>query len=137
MVKVKQQVTCPYCKSATEFLQNSKAIYHGRNFGPVYLCRPCQAWVGCHPRSWLPLGRLANAELRKWKQKAHKAFDPLWQQQAARKQWPKGRARRVAYSWLSEKLNLQKGECHIGLFDIDLCRQVVEVCADPSDYFTE
>ncbi len=34
--------------------------------------------VGCHPGTKNSLGRLANAELRKWKSIAHRVFDPLW-----------------------------------------------------------
>jgi len=44
----------------------------------IYLCRSCDAYVGVHKGTDKPKGRLANAELREYKKKAHSAFDPLW-----------------------------------------------------------
>lgn len=67
---------CPYCERPAEFLASSARVYHGRDYGPVWACLPCAAWVGCHKGTTQPLGRLANAELRKAKMAAHAAFDP-------------------------------------------------------------
>ena len=66
---------CPYCDGVIEFLSSSESIYHGRDYGPVYICKPCQAWVGCHRGTIKPLGRLADKELRRAKIAAHDAFD--------------------------------------------------------------
>jgi hypothetical protein len=105
-------------------------------------CRPCGAWVGCHGRgAWLfnaagdkvisdgtyPLGRLAKAELRAAKRRAHEAFDPLWQESGA--------SRRVAYAWLAHALHIAVVDCHIGLFDVARCEEVVRICADPNNKF--
>lgn len=87
---------------------------------PFYLCAPCDAYVGCHPGTINPLGRLANAELRRAKKAAHAAFDPKWREG--------GMKRQQAYKWLSEQLGITREECHIGMMDVDLCRRVVEVC---------
>lgn len=91
---------------------------HDKRF---YRCAPCAAWVGCHPGSANPLGRLANAELRKAKSAAHTAFDPLWKSKRMR--------RKEAYGWLAERLGVKKNECHIGMFDVADCKRVVEICA--------
>ena len=76
MTRVK--VDCPYCKGQAKLI-DSKEIY-GRSYGMVWFCKPCDAWVGTHKNSkkHRPLGRLANAELRHWKQIAHTKFDLLW-----------------------------------------------------------
>lgn len=70
-------VYCDYCGHKAALVDDSE-IY-GRSFGhTAYLCRNCGAYVGCHGRTDKPLGRLADATLRKWKMAAHASFDPLW-----------------------------------------------------------
>jgi len=123
-------VTCPYCGGDAE-LVDSAEVYDGRSYGPIYLCRPCQAWVGVHkagPLKWEPLGRLADAELRQWKRRAHDAFDVLWKAKMATG-YSKGIARRLGYRWLADTLGIEEHRCHIGMFDVDQCRRVVEVCS--------
>ena len=96
------------------------AVIYGRSYGLVYYCEPCQAWVGCHPESTRPLGRLANSELRLAKREAHAAFDPIWK--TGKKK------RNQAYGWLALKLGIPRYRCHIGMFDVALCARAVEVC---------
>lgn len=124
-----QPVTCPYCHKPAQLVDGT-AIYlnrpdlAGKNF---YLCDPCDAYVGCHPAQTptqngvgdgtVPMGRLANAELRRAKNAAHAAFDPLWKS---------GRMhRKAAYKWLSKALGLTSQQTHIGMFDVDQCAAVV------------
>lgn len=114
-------IICQYCKAIPE-LVNGDVIYphrkdlHKRKF---YLCKACNAYVGTHEHTIKPLGILANAELRKAKNKAHAAFDPLWKN--------KEMTRREAYKWLAKQLNIEPKFCHIGMFTILTCEQVVEV----------
>jgi hypothetical protein len=71
---------CPYCGKWSEKV-SGKVIYSHRPdlYAKVfYRCAPCDAYVGCHPHSERPLGRLADAELRSMKSAAHAAFDPIW-----------------------------------------------------------
>jgi hypothetical protein len=119
---------CPYCQGEVTFMANSAPIYNGRNFGPIHICHPCRAWVGCHPNTYNPLGRLADATLRKAKSNAHRAFDPLWQAIQVRDGISKGEARARAYRWLAQQLGIDPPACHIGMFDVELCRRVVSVC---------
>ncbi len=112
-------ITCPYCHQPAVFVDSAE-VYR-RSYGMIYLCRPCRAWVGVHDGTDKPLGRLADAELREWKILAHAAFDPYWQNG--------GRGtRRRAYAALAATLGLSSDDCHIGLFDVDLCRRVVLAC---------
>lgn len=115
-----KQVFCDYCGRRAEYV-DSKVIY-GRSYGMVYLCRACNAYVGVHKGTDRPLGRLANAELRHWKKAAHAEFDPLWQYGRFQ-----GR-RKAAYRWLSEKMGLPESKTHIGMFDVALCKRVIEIC---------
>jgi len=113
-----KKVICDYCGRSAEYV-DSKAVY-GSSHGMIYLCRPCNAYVGVHKGTDQPKGRLANAELREYKKKAHSAFDPLWRYG--------GMTRRQAYQWLSGQMRIPEPEAHIGMFDVARCIRAIEVC---------
>ncbi|MGN1370618.1 MAG: DUF3268 family zinc-finger domain-containing protein [Aristaeellaceae bacterium] len=113
-----RKVYCDYCGSRAQYV-DSKVIY-GRSYGMIYLCKPCDAYVGVHRGTDVPLGRLANAELRKWKCAAHDAFDPIWKN--------KRMTRNAAYLWLSDQLGIPSKQTHIGMFDVPTCKKVVQIC---------
>lgn len=114
-----KKVFCDYCGRRAEYV-DSKIIY-GKSYGMIYLCRNCMAYVGVHKGTDKPLGRLANAELRRWKKEAHAAFDPLWQRGRFR-----GR-RNDAYRWLAEQMGIPVEETHIGMFDVEQCRRAIQI----------
>ena len=60
---------CPYCGKETELIDSAE-VYQGVSYGWMYICRPCDAYVGCYKGTTKALGRLANAELRKYKHEA-------------------------------------------------------------------
>lgn len=109
---------CPYCGLPPVFT-SSKEIYNGRDFGMIYLCRHCDAYVGVHKGTTTPLGRLADNQLRILKTKAHKAFDIYW--------FVSGERSKAYYS-LAKVLGLKREDCHIGLFDIEMCEKVILAC---------
>jgi hypothetical protein len=111
---------CPYCLEKPE-LVDSKTIY-GKSYGMMHLCRPCNAYVGCYKGSDVPLGRLADKDLREAKMAAHKAFDPVWKDG--------GMSRREAYQWLASQLDIPEEFCHIGMFDKEICEDVAEKLFD-------
>jgi len=119
-------VLCPYCGELAKFV-DSVEIY-GRSYGMVYLCGPCDAWVGVHEGTDIPLGRLANKALREAKKRAHAAFDPLWNGKMRRDGCSKTKARKAGYQWLARQLGIRASECHIGMFDEEMCDRVVEAC---------
>lgn len=88
-------------------------------------CRNCDAWVGCHDRTWKPMGELANDSLRRARKLAHEAFEDMWRKAAARKGWSEQIARSAAYSWVSKAM--QCGT-HVAGFDLDRCEMVLEAC---------
>lgn len=121
---------CPYCDEPAMPV-SGRVIYPHRSdlwTKPFWRCGPCRAWVGCHPGTERPLGRLADAELRIAKLAAHSAFDPLWKAKMRRDGCSKGKARGAGYAWLAEQLGIEKKRCHIGMMNADECRRVVEVC---------
>lgn len=122
--------TCPYCNNPAELVGGDAIYPHRPDLAgkKMWRCQPCGAWVGCHDGTTTPLGRLANAELRKAKQAAHAAFDRLWQAKLRREGCTKKEARGAAYRWLADQMGLDRETCHIGMFDVDTCRRVVEIC---------
>ena len=115
------RVICLYCGKDAELI-DSIEIYKVRSYGMAWLCRPCKAWVGTHKNSLehAPLGRLANAELRYWKKRAHIAFDPLWKSD--------GLSRNGAYSLLAAEMGIAREQMHIGMFDVNECKAAGAAC---------
>ncbi len=126
--KSKPVVLCPYCGALAECVEDT-AVYQRSYGGWVWLCRPCEAWVGSHKgsKTHIPLGRLATAELRKLKIEAHALFDPLWRAAMKHREWSQAHARGKAYAWLSKKMGIDRAECHIGMFDEARCRTAIEI----------
>lgn len=114
-------VICDYCGKPAQYVDS--AVVYGKSYGMIYHCPKCKAWVGVHKGTDTPLGRLANAELRQWKRDAHAAFDPMWRNK-------EHRTRRWAYEWLAEQMGLPLEQTHIGMFDVDQCKEVVRICEE-------
>lgn len=115
-------VWCPYCRRPARLVDATEIYVRSyRVGGKAWLCRPCGAWVGTHRNSpsHKPLGRLANAELRAWKQRAHEAFDPLYRFGFM--------SRSEAYGWLAREMKLPAEKAHIGMFGVEQCRRLVEL----------
>lgn len=125
-----RSVFCDYCREPCHLVTDVEL--YGRSYGGAmfWKCDPCGAWVGCHrnSRDFLPIGRLANSELRTAKIAAHTAFDPLWRHKMNVGKMSKNRARKEAYGWLSLKMGVDPKLCHIGMFDVPHCKRVVEIC---------
>ena len=126
-------VICPYCGKAAHYIASSAAIYRGVEYGPLYICRPCQAWVGVHRDTLIPLGRLADRELRLAKMEAHHIFDAIWRNRYAVKrardpQYSLGMARGGRYKALAQAMGIPRSQCHIGMFDAVQCRVAIEIC---------
>lgn len=117
---------CPYCQNEADWVEN-KEIY-GKNYGKsvmVWLCKPCDAYVGCHNNTRTPLGSMANRDTRTWRKKAHIAFDPIWKEKHLK--------RDRAYGFLRRRLGY---EVHIGESDIEQCKRIIDVC-EKDEWFKE
>lgn len=115
---VLQGKRCAYCAAPT-LLVDSAEVYHGRSYGPIWRCRPCDAHVGCHKGTQNALGRVAKADLRKAKMAFHEAFDPLWKSGA----WN----RNALYAELARKMGIDKELCHGGMMDLKQCEQAIAI----------
>ena len=127
-----EELKCPYCGGKAH-LRDASSIYHSFKYkGKMFVCEnfpKCDSYVGCHPNTTKPLGRMANKKLRTMKSKAHEYFDPLWKKRVFARKKSLSYNRTKAYQWLAEQLDLPESKCHIGLFDVDMCRKVMDVCS--------
>lgn len=124
-------VTCQYCGKSAK-LVNGLVIYpHRADLADkmFWLCKPCDAYVGCHAPSRhnkfdkaQPLGTLANKVLRQVRSLAHKTFDEIWRSGK--------KSRSEAYAWLASQLLIKQEDCHIAMFDYEQCRKTVKIAND-------
>lgn len=118
-------MNCNYCNKPAVWVEN-KEVY-GRNYGKSYmiwLCKPCDAYVGCHLNTEKPLGTMANKKLRALRIKAKDLFisfklNGKWNGDPQKKN--------VAYRWLRDNLKITADECHFGLFNEVMCKKVIEL----------
>jgi len=113
---------CPYCGDETQRVRGSDLYPHRPDLRHrrFVACLPCKAWVGVHGGTGRPLGTIADATLRRARQRAHGAFDPIWKSG--------GMKRTKAYVWLASQLGIEVERCHIAMFSEATCDRVVEIC---------
>lgn len=115
---------CDYCRDPATLVKGKKIYPHRPDLYELFFweCEPCKAYVGTHKNNpkHKRLGRLANAELRQAKKRAHFAFDPLWRRGDMN--------RREAYKWISEELQILPRYCHIGMFNLKQCKKLIKIC---------
>ena len=114
-----KSIICPYCNEQAPLTMGKQVYPHRPDLWDYkfFACFPCDATVGVHKHSEVPLGRLANKSLRQAKMRAHAAFDPLWKS--------KRMTRSQAYAWLAFSLKMTPKDCHIGMFNDLQCDAVV------------
>lgn len=114
---------CPYCAGPVALESNS--LIYGREYGDwpyTYICQPCDAYVGLHPFTDLPLGTLATRELRNLRKDSKAAFFALPNINP--------NARNHAYEWLALRMGMPYEACHFGMFTIDDCKRVLKIVVD-------
>lgn len=107
-----REVICDYCRQPAEISSTPR--------GPIWLCAPCDAWVPIHSNSKtaMPMGRLANAELREAKRQFNQAIRPIIDMAG----------RRRAYEWLAGAMVLSAHACDGHRFDLDQARAATQLC---------
>ena len=109
---------CPYCGCNVVFTSNAEVYGKKYGNGMCYKCTNCDAYVGVHTGTHIPLGRLANKKLRELKKQCHDAFDVFWKTK---------RERSVAYQWLADELNIPLKSCHFGWFDEEMLLKALDI----------
>lgn len=111
---------CPYCGS-TVVLRSADGIYQDNSRkAMLYVCShypQCDTYVRTHPGTTIPVGELANRELRVLRNRAHHYFDQLHHRGLMTKQ--------EAYLWLAALLQVPLSQAHIGYLGEYYCSQVI------------
>jgi len=113
-------VECPECGSRMFLRETKRFKYPNGGNRKFWGCgrwpeTGCQGIVGAHPDG-RPLGRPVDKKGREARQRAHAAFDVLWQHG--------GITRKQAYRWLSDYLGVP--DVHISDMTVQECDQVVD-----------
>lgn len=116
-VRIYRGEICPYCGKHSEYVDSQ--IVYGVSHGMIYICRPCNAYVGVHKGTDRAKGRLADKGLRNQKIEAHKYFDLIWKDKIM--------SRPSAYKMLAKQLNIPVQYTHIGMFGLKTCKSVVSI----------
>lgn len=115
---------CPYCDKYAVLTDGSE-VYPNRprlHEHKMWICRGCDAYVGCHEGTIRPLGDLANKALRAARMRAHELFNPIWMS--------KKMTRGQAYGEMAAKLGIDRRRCHIGMFDEAMCKRAIDAARE-------
>src|SRR5581483_10362961 len=125
-------VTCQYCRRPAELTTGDLEFPDIPNLTgkKLWVCRDCDARVGCRGNTDVPLGELGDGKLRTARQKGHEACDPLWREMSRRSGMPEGEARNVAYFWLAEQLGITREECHFGGMSYERILKATVLCRE-------
>ena len=105
-------MNCPYCEKEAKFISSRE--FYGKDYSTnVYVCYDCDAHVGTHKNSKVPLGTMANHKLRSLRRMCHQHFDVKWKHG--------GLSRTESYEWLQQEMNLSPEKAHIGMFNHKQC----------------
>lgn len=104
---------CPYCRVPTRLEEG------------YWRCPSCMAQVECHPGTTAAMGFVANASLRRERDKVHTVMDKLW--------LDGGMKRAEVYYKLRQEMKLTKARCHIAKFDEKQCQQALRCLKNIED----
>ncbi|WP_434034808.1 zinc-finger-containing protein [Cupriavidus sp. a3] len=123
------QPLCDSCGGKAVLARMGEAAYpYQEDHGPVWICPPCQAWIGVRARSkhHTPLGRLADAALREKKSQLHDALEPLVAAKMRRDGVNAFEARGKAMKWLIASLDLPIDSPTIHALSLEQCEQALQ-----------
>jgi len=120
---------CPYCFSAVELVTGAEVYPERPELATrnIWRCTLCDASVGCHKLGarvktssgrelisdgMLPMGSLADENLRAARTETHRMFDVLWQP-------PARMSRGDAYAWMARLLGIPTEDAHIACLSYD------------------
>ncbi len=127
LARVRDRIEPPqacHCCSGPVKLTNNRDIYNGHSFGDwpyVYRCTQCQAYVGLHPDTDLPLGLMAGRATVSARKDAKGVFQRLTRERF-------GNDRNAAYAWLAKALGIAPSICHFGMFGQEQAERAGQVC---------
>jgi len=87
------------------------------DYGLIWICPKCRAFVGCHKNSDRPKGFLANEEYRKTRKAAHALFDQIWKN--------KEMTRSQAYKRMAVILKIPEEDAHIAQLNLEQLQKLI------------
>lgn len=127
-VKALPQPHCDYCGERAQLARFGDDAYPFRDdYAPVWICTPCQAWIGVQPRSkhHTPLGRLADSALRDAKSRLHDALEPMAAAKARRDNMNLFEARAKALRWAATELGFEPVPHSLHALTLEQCEQAL------------
>ena len=125
MIDVKA-IKCNSCGGTVIFTSNSRLYGREYGSGKMYYCTQCGAYVGTHkPRPEEALGILGNKEMRDMKMRCHALFDTKWKNEPTSRK--RHIAKKNAYRWLADKLEIPVDDCHFGYFNMDTLNKAFKI----------
>jgi hypothetical protein len=130
-IKILKGQLCPYYNCETKLVSGEVVYPNWANESPrpkfvdkkYYMCvMNSDHYVGTYSGNKTSLGRVADKELRKLKNKGHNTFDPLWRNKTHFKN------QKEAYNWLSKRMNIPLEFTHFGMFTIEQCKEAIQHC---------
>ncbi|AOM40538.1 zinc-finger-containing protein [Xenorhabdus hominickii] len=114
---------CQCCRNHVTIAHHTEVFGEIRSRWPwLYVCWSCDARVGMHPETNIPLGYLADKPTREARRKGKQVFDRM----RAFRNWE----RTDAYRWLAWQLGISFNRCHFGWFDTDMCEKAEHICRE-------
>lgn len=111
---------CDICSSNSIVSCTNDKVYSSKKYGEwpwIYMCNDCKSYVGMHPFTNIPLGSLANYELRMLRTQSKKVFYEYMDST--------GISRTQAYVNLAKAMKMTVNECHFGWFKEDDCKRAI------------
>lgn len=127
-IKALPQPLCDYCSQRAALARYGDESYPYReDHGPLWICTGCQAWIGIHSRSTrnVPLGRLADAQLRDAKSRLHDTLEPLVAGKIRRDRVNPFEARAKAIRWVAVELGLEPVPASIHNLSLEQCERAI------------
>lgn len=124
--KENNQLRCPYCGAVARF-QSADGIYKDNSKNVMlYVCPnypECDSYVRVHEGTRIPVGSMANRELRRLRKEAHDHFNKLYLNGYMSKD--------EAYRWLADIIcTTDMSNAHIGSMSDYYCKLVIEKSKD-------
>lgn len=110
-------IPCPDCTGQLMLKTSDLGLFYGCEHFPQ-----CKAWHKAF-KTGDPVGVPANQTTRKWRAKAHKVFDKLFNGKRA------VMTKSEAYCYIQELMNLPEHQAHIGRFSKQQCKELISLLA--------
>ncbi len=118
-----RRIRCPVC-GGVGILRPASEIYGDpARTDRMYVCSNyprCRSYVGTYPGTNIPMGTLADGDLRHLRIQAHRRFDSVWQTGIM--------TRDGAYRWMADLFGIPMSDAHIAKLGEYRCRELIRAC---------